>query len=159
MSRQGAHSAQAGDRDGPHASRSDDTLPDNSGSQLSERDAALVTLNLARFHDSIEARRADAVQHARSVCNVEHIPSMAVLAAGSLSVRRSCACSVMSMLAFCSTIDREHGLQLKRLSTFLDPVVGRVAAARLLRQCSGHMISTIVIMRHCCDCPGAQRCD
>ena len=67
---------------------STDIVPaDESGSQVSERETATVTLNLARFHDSIENRRADAIHHARSVCDVDNLPATAVLAAGSLSVR------------------------------------------------------------------------
>lgn len=58
-----------------------------SGSQASEREATTVTLNLERFHDCIDNRRVDAVQHARSLYEVEHVPSMAVLSAGSLTVR------------------------------------------------------------------------
>ena len=87
MSRQGGYNQAGGSGRAENNGASADLGADESGSVLSERDTALVTLNLARFHDSIEARRADAVQHARSVCDVEHIPSQAVLAAGSLSVR------------------------------------------------------------------------
>lgn len=63
---------------------------EGSGSAYSERDAAHVTLNLVGFHDAIEARRADAVQHACTACDVDQIPPVAVLAAGSLSVRPTC---------------------------------------------------------------------
>ena len=89
MSRQVAYHQTTGNETAGQNGASADLGADESGSVLSERDTALVTINLSRFHDSIEARRADAVQHARSVCDVEHIPSMAVLAAGSLSVRTS----------------------------------------------------------------------
>jgi len=49
---------------------------DDTGSAVSEREVASVTLNLARLHDLIDDRRATAVQAARTFCDEEHIPSV-----------------------------------------------------------------------------------
>lgn len=60
---------------------------DDTGSAVSEREVAAVTLNLARLHDLIDDRRAAAVQAARTFCHEEHIPSVAILSNESLQVR------------------------------------------------------------------------
>lgn len=59
---------------------------EDTGSAVSEREVASVTLNLARLHDLIDDRRAAAVQAARTFCHEEHIPSVAILSNESLQV-------------------------------------------------------------------------
>lgn len=59
---------------------------EDTGSAVSEREVAAVTLNLARLHDLIDDRRAAAVQAARTFCHEEHIPSVAILSNESLQV-------------------------------------------------------------------------
>jgi hypothetical protein len=58
---------------------------EESGSATSERDAAtIVVMNLARLHDLIDDRRANAVQAARQLFAQDQVPATAILSNGNL---------------------------------------------------------------------------
>jgi hypothetical protein len=61
-------------------------IRDEDSSQASEREVTTVVLSLERFHDCLDSRRADAIQHAASLYEVEHVPAIAVLNAGDQTV-------------------------------------------------------------------------
>lgn len=59
---------------------------EESGSATSERDATVVVMNLARLHDLIDDRRANAVQAARQLFAQEQVPATAILSNGTIQV-------------------------------------------------------------------------
>jgi hypothetical protein len=61
-------------------------IRDEDSSQASEREATTVVLSLERFHDCLDSRRSDAMQHAASLYEVEQVPAIAVLHAGDQTV-------------------------------------------------------------------------
>ena len=61
---------------------------EESGSATSERDATIVVMNLARLHDLIDDRRANAVQAARQLFAQEQVPATAILSNGTIQVGR-----------------------------------------------------------------------
>jgi hypothetical protein len=62
-------------------------IRDEVSSHASEREVSRVVLNLERFHDCLDSRRADAIQYAASLYEVEHVPAIAVLSAGNQTIR------------------------------------------------------------------------
>jgi hypothetical protein len=62
-------------------------IRDEDSSHASEREVLTVALNLERFHDCLDSRRADVIQYAASLYEVEHVPAIAALNAGYQTVR------------------------------------------------------------------------
>jgi hypothetical protein len=62
-------------------------IRDEDSSHGSEREVSTVVLNLERFHDCLDSRRADVIQYAASLCEVAHVPAIAALKAGDQTIR------------------------------------------------------------------------
>jgi hypothetical protein len=60
---------------------------DEDSSHTSEQEVSTVALNLERFHDCLDSRRADAIQYAAKLYAVEHVPAIAALNAGDQTIR------------------------------------------------------------------------